>query len=297
MRYPYYLPLFALLCFLACHSREAPGPAAPVSALALPYSTDSDSARYYYAKGWYEIMDLGDYAGAEVSYRKTLDFDPDFLVGQSVLGRLTLDLDERRAIYDRVEAAKGSISGDERRVLDVYQALVRFTNLRDQGDSTARTALDTARQLALDNFGPVVHRYPEAGYLKAEYIEVIHSLYGAQAALDSLRTLPRPTIPLPRFIPTGLGAGEAFLLGYTAELKAELGDFDAALADAQRLAEHFGEQVAAKPDAVFAAVYYRMGDLAQAKVHADRAHRIDPRNLDASRLKEKIDKEIAAFAE
>lgn len=294
MRYHYYLPLFAVLCFLACHSREA-APGEFTEALALPYSTDSDSALYYYAKGWYEIMDLGDYAGAEVSYRKALDFDPDFLVGQSVLGRLTLDLNERLAIYDRVEAEKATITGDERRVLDVYQALVHFTNLRDQGDSTASAALDTARQLALDNFGPVVRRYPAAGYLRAEFVEVVHSVYGAQAALDSLRALPRTVLNRPRFIPNDLPPGEVFLLGYAAELQAELGDFDAALADAQRLAEHFGSQTVAKPDAVFAAIYYRMGDLAQAKVHADRAHRIDPRNLDASRLKEKIDGEISAL--
>lgn len=291
MHYPYFFALFASLILLACHSREAPAPA-PVAALALPYSTDSDSARYYYAQGWYEIMDLGDYAGAEISYRKALEFDPYFLVGQSVLGRLTLDLDERLAIYDRVEAEKVRITGDERRVLDVYQALVRYTNLRDQSDSTAGVALDTARRLALRHFGPVVRRYPEAGYLKAEYVEVIHSLYGARAALDSLRTLPRPTIPLPGSAPGGLSAGEAFLLGYEAELKAELGDFSAALADARQLAEHFGEQAAAKPEAVFAAIYYRKGDLAQAKIHADRAHRIDPRNLDASRLKERIDGEL-----
>jgi tetratricopeptide (TPR) repeat protein len=296
MQYKFLFGLLPLLLLWGCYSREA-APGEFTDALALPYATDSDSARYYYARGWYEIMDLGDYAGAEVSYRKALEFDPDFLVGQSVLGRLTLDLDERLAIYDRVEAEKGTVSGDERRVLDVYQALVRYTNLRDQGDTAAAAALDTARQLALDNFGPVVRRYPEAGYLRAEFIEVVHSTYGAAAALDSLRRLPRTVLDRPRFIADDLPPGEAFLLGYAAELKAELGDFDAALADAERLAEHFGSQTVAKPHAVFAAIYYRMGDLAQAKTHADLAHQIDPRNLDASRLKEKIDAEIAAFAE
>ncbi len=286
----------AALLLWSCYSREA-APGEFTDALALPYSTDSDSARYYYARGWYEIMDLGDYAGAEVSYRKALTFDPEFLVGQSVLGRLTLDLAERQAIYARVEAAKERITGDERRVLDVYQALVRYTNLRDQGDASAAAALDTARRLALDNFGPVVRRYPAAGYLRAEFIEVVHSVYGAAAALDSLRGLPRTVQDRPRFIANDLPPGETFLLGYAAELKAELGDFDAALADANRLAEHFGSQTVAKPHAVFAAIYYRRGDLAQAKYHADLAHQIDPRNLDASRLKEKIDAEIAAFAE
>ena len=46
----------------------------------------------------------------------------------------------------------------------------------------------------------------------------------------------------------------------------------------------------AKPDAILADIYFKMEDYRQAKVHADNAFAIDPRNLDASRLKEKIDK-------
>ena len=43
-------------------------------------------------------MDYGDYSEAEVSYRKALSFDDNFLVGQSILARITPDLEERLAI-------------------------------------------------------------------------------------------------------------------------------------------------------------------------------------------------------
>ena len=248
----------------------------------VQYSTDSDSTLFYYRKGWEQIMDFGEYGNAEITYRKALSFDPDFLIGKSILARLTTDLDERLALYEELEKRKHEVSGDERLILDVYIALTHYTNLRDQEDEGVRDALRAAFDIGEQNLRSIVHTYPNEVYLKSEYIEVLHSLYGAQTSIDSLDVL----ITLEQ-------TNNPFLLGYHAILNAELENYNEALADAEVLAKLLTGKDIAKPDAVFADIYFKMGELEKAKEHADRANSIDPRNLDASRLKNRIDAALA----
>ena len=47
-----------------------------------------------------------------------------------------------------------------------------------------------------------------------------------------------------------------------------------------------------KPYAVLAAIYFKMDSLQKAKSYADKAFQLDPRNLDASRIKTKIDQQL-----
>ena len=242
------------------------------------YSTSVDSALIYYQQGWQEIMDYGDYAAAEVSYRKSLDHDSEFLVGKSVLARLTLDLDERIQLYESIQAGKHAITGDERLILDVYSALTKYTNLRDQKSPLTKRALKDALDMGEHNFRKIVHTYPEEIYLKCEYIEILHSQYGAAQSLDSLNKLVadhQQTNP--------------FLLGYKAILTAEMKNYNEALEYALQLKEQMKNLEVAKPDAILADIYFKMKDYENAKLHADKAFQIDHRNLDASRLKEKID--------
>ena len=247
----------------------------------VKYTTTVDSTLFYYKKGWQEIMDFGDYTAAEISYRKALDHDPHFLVGQSVLARLTLDLDERLALYQTIEEKKHRIKGDERLILDVYHALTRYTNLRDQNSSETKNALQEALNLAEYNFRKITHKYPDEIYLKSEYMEILHSQYGAKQSLDSLHKLV-----------TNTQQNNPFLLGYKAILIAETNNYKEALEYAEQLAEQMKNLQVAKPDAILADIYFKMEDYSNAKVYADKAFAIDPRNLDASRLKEKIDAKL-----
>ncbi len=244
----------------------------------VSYSTTVDSTLHYYSYGWQQIMDFGDYAGAEVSYRKALDHDSTFLVGKSVLARLTLDLDERLALYKAIEDGKHTVTGDERLILDVYSALTKYTNLRDQKSPQTKTALQDAIILGEKNFRKIVHTYPDEVYLKSEYIEMLHSQYGAEQSLDSLNKLV--TIDQ---------QDNPFLLGFKAILTAETKNYEEALNYALQLKEQMKNIEVAKPDAILADIYFKMEDYRQAKIHADNAFAIDPRNLDASRLKEKIE--------
>lgn len=257
----------------ACQPSESP--------TNLTYSTSSDSTMYYYNLGWEQIMDNGQYGAAEVSYRKALSFDPEFLVGKSVLARLTLDLEERIRIFEEVEAEKHQINGDERLILDVYLALTEFTNIREQTPEQAKEVLTQVLQLAEKNFREIVRKYPNQIYLKSEYIEVLHSNHGPRVALDSLIALT-----------SAEQKENPFLVGYAASMYAELAEFEQALANARRLDAIISDPSLPKSFAVFADVYFAMDSLELAKQNADRAVELDARNLDASRLKTKIDAAI-----
>jgi hypothetical protein len=243
-------------------------------------STAQDSARYYYQLGWQQIMDFGQYSAAETSYRKAMTFDENFLLNKSVLARLTTDLQERLDLFQDLEAYKAQIKGDERKVLDVYVALVNFTNIREQTPDLAKPALEKAMQLAHTNLYEIINKYPAEPYLKAEYIEMVHSMAGPQATLDSLdKYLPQAT-------------DNPFLLGFRAETEAELGNYKLALEKAAALEQLLANQAVPKPMAVYAAIYYKMDSLALAKKYVDQAYQLDDNNLDAARLKKRIEAAI-----
>ena len=61
------------------------------------------------------------------------------------------------------------------------------------------------------------------------------------------------------------------------------------MTQANQLSEILKDKNVAKPDAILAKIYFEMKDYRSAKIHSDKATSIDPRNLDASRLKKKID--------
>lgn len=263
--------LILLFLLISCDNQTASG---------LKYSTTSDALNYYNT-GWIQIMDEGRYGASETSYRKVLEYDPDFLVGKSVLARLTLDLDERLKLYKEIKASEKLITGDERLILDVYTAFVKYTNLRDQGDSKSKNALHEALEIAQKNLKKIVHKHPDEIYLKAEYIEILNSLYGPKRALDSLNVLASVT-----------QKDNPFLLGFAASIHAELKGYDEALNNAHRLQTIINDSTQPKTYVVFADIYYQMGKFEIAKNNADKATALDSRNLDASRLKKKIDDAI-----
>ncbi|MEO1652698.1 MAG: hypothetical protein AAFU64_04060, partial [Bacteroidota bacterium] len=241
------------------------------------YSTLEDSTLFYYRQGWQQIMDEGHYGSSELSYRKALDFDPNFLVGKSVLARLVTSLEEREKLYEEVISQIDRIEGDERLVLDVYMALTKYTNIREKDPANASKTREEALSLAEKNFSQIVRKYPDEIYLKAEYIEVIHANHGAQAALDSLEILA-----------SEIQQNNPFLLGYAASLQAELGNYEKALTLATRLEKLIDDPHIPKAFAVYADIYFKMDSLQKAKAYVNRAYGLDHRNLDASRLKDKI---------
>ncbi len=243
----------------------------------LNLSTPSDSAIYYYYEGWHQVMDVGDYTASEKAYRKMMEHDRDFLVGLSLLGRITRDLAERELIERTLLERKDELSGDERLLLDNYIELVKLTNLRETNPDKAKAQLTRAFQSGEKNLRVLVHRYPNEIYYKAEYIEVLHRNYGAQAALDSLY-----------HIATTEQQEEPFLLGYTANMEAEAGNFDKALSKAKELSEKIVDEQSPKPHVVFGDIYFKMGNFDKAQEYITVALQLDPGNIDAQRLEKRI---------
>lgn len=243
----------------------------------LPYTTTSDSALYYFTLGWQQIMDEGRYGPSEATYRKALSFDPDFLIGKATLGRLTLDTTERKRIEQELSDNHSELPQDERELLGLYTDFVRFTNLRAHNPTAALDMLKKVLPGGQEVLGKLVRKYPAEVYLKCEYVELINSNTGPEAALDSLAVLTEER-----------HADNHFLLGFQASLEAELRNHEKALEIADRLEATITDKTEPKPWAVYANVYLAMDSLTLAKEYADKAVVLDPRNLDASRLQGRI---------
>ncbi|MFZ1807430.1 MAG: tetratricopeptide repeat protein [Cyclobacteriaceae bacterium] len=243
----------------------------------LKLSTSSDSATYYYYEGWRQVMDVGNYTASEVAYRKMMSFDSDFLIGLSLLGRITGDLSERQDIERTLENRKTELSGDERLLLDNYIELVKLTNLREADPEAAKVQLEKAFASGEENLNTLVHRYPDEIYYKAEYIEVLHRNHGPQRALDSLYSLASKE-----------QQQEPFLLGYAANMEAEAGNFENALDKAAVLAKQIKDKQSPKPHVVYSDIYFKMGKFEKAKKYVQAALKLDPGNIDAQRLEKKI---------
>ena len=63
--YHYFLLIFSLITLYSCTNDLKSG---------YDYGTESDSARYYFFKGWSEIMDYGRWTESEIAFRKAVEF-------------------------------------------------------------------------------------------------------------------------------------------------------------------------------------------------------------------------------
>lgn len=241
------------------------------------YSTQSDSTLHYYLLGWHQILNQGYYGPAEVSYRKALSFDSSFLLCQSVLARLTEDLEERQNFYDHIQPQRSQLQGVEGDLLEVFLSLMQYTLVREkdpEGASALRPQLLARAQTLLCG---VRQQHPNIDYIESECVEFIHATEGAAAALDSLAIFRKDRV-----------IGNPFLSGYQAVLLTELERYEEALAIAEALARTDQGQAIPRPDVVMAHVYLGWGKLQEARTHVDRAVELDPRNLEATRLQARI---------
>ncbi len=254
----------------------------PVEVAPLSYSTGSDSTRYYYDLGWQQILDEGYYGPAEVSYRKALSFDTSFLLGQSVLARLTLDTTERRSLYESIKNGRSLLQGAEGQLLDVFTALTDYTIRRAEDREAAKAKRAGVLLLAEETLRGIRKQNPHITYIESEYIEFLHANHGAALALDSLVIFRKES-----------KRDNPFLVGYQAQLLAELGRFDEALSIARDLESYYQLLQVPKPAVVFAHLYFGMDSLSTAKYYIDQAVALDDRNLEATRLQTEIEAAMA----
>ncbi len=245
----------------------------------LVLSTASDSCLYYYTMGWKHVMDEGDYTASEAAYRRMMKADPEFLVGMALLGRISNNAKERMAIEEVLNMRKDKIHGDERMLLDVYMQLLALTNARDKEPELATQLRETTFNLAERNLFRIAHAYPDDVYTKAEYFEVLHFRHGPAKALDSLRRLSSVQQRV-----------NPFILGFAAELEAELGKYDEALSKASELKKLLDGKHVPKVHVVLGDIYLKMGRKSEASLEIEIALKLDPNNIDARRLKQRAAK-------
>lgn len=245
------------------------------------YGTESDSARYYYLNGFHEILDNGRWTESEKSYRKALEFDPDYTLGKSLVARITRNLNEREILLQELLAKKERINRDESSLLDVYLLSVEAYNNRDKGIKGSSEFRSRRRQMAESNFREFVHRYPEDDYVKAEYIEWLHFNHGPEAALDSLRQLATE-----RQMKLG------FYISYAASLELELGNVGKAIALAENLKELMRDSTYTSYMKLRAEIFMAQDSLQKAKEYIDHVVRMDPNHLIALGIKSEIDEKL-----
>jgi tetratricopeptide (TPR) repeat protein len=247
----------------------------------LDYGTKNDSALFYFYKGWEHIMDKGEWTLSEEAFRKAVDHDPDFLIGKSLVARISDSLEERIEIKEVLASQKETLTADGRLLLDVYMLNIDLANARSQSPESLGAIVKDFRALSETNYRAFVHKYPEESYIKAEYIEILHAGYGAQLALDSLEIL---TSQKER-------EEHLFFKSYSASLEAELGNYEQALLYANQVLA-MSEKGTANPEAVFADIYFKMDSLHLAKKYIDKAVALDPKHIIAQGLKRTIERNI-----
>ncbi|MEP1097668.1 MAG: hypothetical protein ABJG78_21295 [Cyclobacteriaceae bacterium] len=246
------------------------------------YGTENDSALYYFNKGWEQILDLGQWSLSEQSFRKAVAFDDNFMIGKSLVGRISGDLAERQDLFEEIWLGRDQVSDDERLLLNIFISNINIMNLRGTSSSVSTEVREKHTSLAERNFRNFIHKYPGESYMKAEYIETLHALYGAEQALDSLTKLASPeqaTLP--------------FYITYSAILQTELGDFRDALANAEKVKTVFNDANIPQQYVLLSEIYYAMDSLETAKVNIDRAVELDPKHLIAQGMKTRIERQMS----
>lgn len=265
---------FAVLIFTSsCQKKAVPQ--------TFNYGTENDSALFYYNKGWEYILDYGQWTKSEQAYRKAMTFDPDFLIGKGILGKITTNLDERIAILNELEAKKETVSEDERLLLDDILLVLELFNSRDQNIKLSDDFIKTFYESSENSMRTFIHKFPNESYVKAEYIEVLHANHGAQTALDSIKNLVTAT---QKNLP--------FFLSYAAFLESELGNYNVALAKAKQLKETINNPKAPASYYTFAQLYLDMDSLNLAKSNIEKAIKLDSKHQLAYRVKKRIDQKL-----
>ena len=280
LRVPYRLCYLLVFCFLVIFN--ACNPSTSTKDSYYNYGTKNDSARYYFLKGWEEILDNGRWTESESAYRKAVTLDPEWLLGKSLVGRISSDLTERQAILKDLLDGKGQASADERLLLDVNIASIEAAIGRAQGFKTTPAAAQYRRQLAETNFGKFARKHPEDAYFKAEYIEFLHANKGPQVALDSLRALA-----------TSSQRQLGFYRYYEASLELELGDYASADSIYLVLTEAMKDPTYTSPLMLKAQLLIAQDSMEQAQRVLNQVVRIDPKHLIAVGMKAQLDQALA----
>jgi len=285
-------PLFFLLSFFLLtlnHACDAPADknhtsndiTGAINNTLFNYGTESDSARFYYIKGWTEILDNGRWTESEMAYKKAIEFDPNYTLAKSVAGRLIKNLEEREITLQEILKDKDKVNTDVKLLLDVYLLSMESLNNMDKRIKGTPEFTIKRKQTAETNFRKFIHKYPEDDYVKAEYIEWLNYIHGPQVALDSLHQLA-----------TERQKQLGFYISFAASLELELDNIDSAIALSKDLKPLMIDSTYTSYLKLRAEILMAQDSLNKAKQYIDKVVRIDPNHILAVRLQSEIDNKL-----
>ncbi|WP_276388409.1 hypothetical protein [Eudoraea chungangensis] len=235
--------------------------------------TENPIALHHYRLGWMQIMDYGEWTKAENSFRTATKADPNFALGNCLVGRISTNMAERKRLLEKITAQEKNATKDQRLLIEIYKSSIIRMNNREMGIQIPDTLKAVRYLLAENNSKKFVQKYPEEDYVKAEYIEILHSKYGPETALDSLEFL---TNSLQKVLP--------FYLGYAATLHAEIGNYGEASLLLQVLKNRQNDTLRPNYYLSKGQVYKEFDSIALAKKYIKKAIALDTNHLIAKRL-------------
>jgi predicted Zn-dependent protease len=135
--------------------------------------------------------------------------------------------------------------------------------------------------LSESNFSAFLNLHPSEDYIYSEYIEVIHGIYGTKAAMD---TLQKQVIKGKKLNP--------FLISYTAQMQAELKEFENALKTASELERILNNSDLPIIPFTYAFIYFEKEQYESAGKLLDQTLNLDKNHTLAQRLKKRVEEKL-----
>ncbi len=242
------------------------------------YGGASPEALEAYHQGWHEILVNGRWSEAEKLFRKSVELDPDFIMGKALVGRISGDVQERRTILTDIRANLDRVDADGRLILDIFLMNIEAAIARADGRSMPEGFPEKRAKLALKNFKTFSDKYPADHGILIEYFEWQHAVEGANAALRALNGYQKEN-----------GSPTPFMTFFAGSLYAELGQHDRALLSANVFEKVISNPDFPQPYYLYAQVYRASGRLHEAKKVIDKAVALGPQHLIAVGLQAQID--------
>ncbi|GAB5415185.1 MAG: hypothetical protein Cons2KO_27880 [Congregibacter sp.] len=225
-----------------------------------------------YQRGWQEILTNGRWSESERLYREALLVDPGFTIAKAVLGRITLNGDERRELQRQIAEERPRVDEDGELILSVYVDTLRLFNAREAGTKLPAGFRENMAKRAVENYRRFLAKYPGEWSVLIEYIEWVHALRGPRAAIDAAQSMSDLHKEPPSF---------SYFL---ASFYAELGEFEKAWALERDFSSVLDAAVYPQVFYLRALIWAAQGDKAAAKRAVQKALALDSRHLLAQRL-------------
>lgn len=245
------------------------------------YGTKSQEALAHYQKGWEQILDRGEWTLAENSFRKAVQVDSNFLLGWSQVGRISKNPEERALIFKQLSDKQDQTKGWEKKLLEVYLGSLKLIDSRDRGLIITPDQISNFYKLSESHFSDFLNVHPNETYVYSEYIEVVHGIYGPRAALDSLQKQTSGDIKL-----------NSFLISYSAQMQAEMKDFESAFQTAREMEKSLNASDLPIISFTNAFIYFEKGAYEIAGKLLDQTLSLDKNHTLAHRLKNRVDEKL-----